>query len=83
MAKRTTLVIAHRIATILSCDRIMVLDQGRIVEVGTHERLPRAHSLELLYRFIGLRVSRAVWPHIPSSDVPASTGVLVLRRVSS
>ena len=39
MAKRTTLVIAHRLATVLSCDRIMVLDQGRIVEVGTHESL--------------------------------------------
>ena len=39
MAERTTLVIAHRLATVLSCDRIMVLDQGRIVEVGTHESL--------------------------------------------
>jgi ATP-binding cassette subfamily B protein len=39
MAKRTTLVIAHRLATVLSCDRILVLDQGRIVEAGTHESL--------------------------------------------
>src|ERR1700736_2571379 len=39
MRHRTTLVIAHRLATVLSCDRIMVLDQGRIVEEGTHERL--------------------------------------------
>ncbi len=39
MTKRTTLVIAHRLATVLSCDRILVLDQGRIVEVGTHESL--------------------------------------------
>ena len=39
MADRTTLVIAHRLATVLSCDRILVLDQGRIVEVGTHENL--------------------------------------------
>ena len=36
MDGRTTLVIAHRLATVLSCDRILVLDQGRIVEEGTH-----------------------------------------------
>ena len=36
MGGRTTLVIAHRLATVLSCDRILVLDQGRIVEEGTH-----------------------------------------------
>lgn len=39
MQDRTTLVIAHRLATVLSCDRILVLDQGRIVEEGTHESL--------------------------------------------
>ena len=39
MQARTTLVIAHRLATVLSCDRIMVLDQGRIVETGTHASL--------------------------------------------
>jgi ATP-binding cassette, subfamily B, bacterial len=39
MAERTTLVIAHRLATVLSCDRILVLDQGRIVEQGTHASL--------------------------------------------
>jgi ATP-binding cassette, subfamily B, bacterial len=39
MRHRTTLVIAHRLATVLSCDRILVLDQGRIVEQGTHASL--------------------------------------------
>ncbi len=39
MAGRTTLVIAHRLATILKADRIVVMDQGRIVAEGTHEQL--------------------------------------------
>ena len=42
MRHRTTLVIAHRLATVLSCDRILVMDQGRIVEQGTHASLVAA-----------------------------------------
>jgi ATP-binding cassette, subfamily B, bacterial len=45
MRHRTTLVIAHRLATVLSCDRILVIDQGRIVEQGIHADLVAQNGL--------------------------------------
>jgi len=45
MQRRTTLVIAHRLATVLSCDRIVVMEAGRIVEEGRHEKLVAAGGL--------------------------------------
>ncbi|MEO5598317.1 MAG: ABC transporter transmembrane domain-containing protein [Novosphingobium sp.] len=45
MASRTTLVIAHRLATVRKADRIIVMDGGRMVEQGTHESLSAAGGL--------------------------------------
>ncbi|HZP68615.1 MAG TPA: ABC transporter transmembrane domain-containing protein [Pseudolabrys sp.] len=45
MLNRTSIVIAHRLATVQSCDRILVLDRGRIVEEGTHASLASAGGL--------------------------------------
>ena len=41
MKGRTTICIAHRLSTVLHADMIVVLDQGRIVETGTHAELSR------------------------------------------
>jgi ATP-binding cassette subfamily B protein len=42
---RTTLIIAHRLSTVKSVNRIAVMDQGRLVGVGSHEELLSANPL--------------------------------------
>ena len=36
---RTTLVVAHRLSTIMAADKLIVINQGRVMQVGSHERL--------------------------------------------
>jgi ATP-binding cassette subfamily B protein len=44
-ARRTVLLVTHRIAAASRCDRVVVLDEGRVVEQGTHEQLVRAGGI--------------------------------------
>jgi ATP-binding cassette subfamily B protein len=45
MQGRTTIIIAHRLATVLKADRIVVMDEGRVVEQGTHHELVARNGL--------------------------------------
>lgn len=59
---RTTLTIAHRLSTLRNCDRIIVLDGGRIVEIGTHEELLRNEGL--YYRLVKIQTELSAEPAV-------------------
>ncbi|MFB2550337.1 ABC transporter transmembrane domain-containing protein [Ensifer soli] len=65
MRDRTTLVIAHRLATVLKADRILVMEGGRIVEEGTHAGLVRQNGLYA-------RLARLQFEQTPTPRIPAA-----------
>lgn len=71
MAGRTTLVIAHRLSTIEKADTILVMDQGRIVERGTHVELL---ALNGHYARLHAMQFREEEPHVAADELPLSSG---------
>jgi subfamily B ATP-binding cassette protein MsbA len=70
MVGRTTFIIAHRLSTIRRADQILVLDEGRVMERGTHaELLNREGLYAQLYRIQGDGLRRDKEPD--TEEVPA------------
>ena len=68
MIGRTTLVLAHRLSSIIGCDRILVLDQGRITEQGKHEDLMQQGGVYA--QLMSTQVADRIASEKLSSDTP-------------
>ena len=58
MTGRTTIVVAHRLSTVVNADKIIVVDAGRVVETGTHHELVGLEN-GIYARFYELQASRS------------------------
>lgn len=74
MQGRTTIIIAHRLATVLKAHRIVVMDQGRIIDIGSHEELVGRNALYA--RLAELQFGAAQGAGESGSGVPRSAAAL-------
>jgi len=70
MKGRTTLVVAHRLTTIENADQIVVLENGKCVELGTHQQLIEKHGL---YERLWSRRFVEELPPVPGSVNPEAS----------
>ena len=85
MKGRTTFVIAHRLSTIRRADQILVVEDGRIVERGTHESLyaARGRYYDLYTRQHGVEANLFLAPGEGESDAAAEAGGMREARDSN
>ncbi|AEI62039.1 ABC transporter ATP-binding protein [Corallococcus macrosporus] len=69
MKGRTTFAIAHRLSTVVSADRILVLKDGRLIEEGTHAELLRRDGY---YASLVRKQTRGLLPELPAPPLPAT-----------
>jgi ATP-binding cassette subfamily B protein len=75
MEGRTSLVIAHRIQSVMTADLILVLDHGRIVQRGTHEELLAQEGIYRRVFDIQTRIEADLEQEIAHADSQAHTGL--------
>jgi ATP-binding cassette subfamily B protein len=78
MEGRTTLVIAHRLATVKNADRILVFDRGRLVDAGTHESLIASDGL--YQRLAELQFNTGEEPAPAEREAAPRADVTLLKR---